>query len=223
MVISEELRVALYPLGLISTLAFTLRFLVQWLVSERAHKSVVMPSFWWISLLGNASLLIHALIQGQYFICLAQGVHGVIAGRNLNLMQPKAHQWKLSTVIFQLLGTSGLITFLFAYFSGEAWMRIPVHTFQGSMISLSWTFHLIGILGIVLFASRFWVQWIHAERHHASTLERPFWWLSLTGAFLSLIYFGMIQDYINLVGPLFGMIPYCRNLILIRKSAHANR
>lgn len=218
MVIPEELRIALYPLGLISTLAFTLRFLIQWLQSEKAHRSTVSPSFWWISLIGNLSLLSHSLIQGQYFICLVQGINGVIAVRNLNLMESKIRQWAFSAVIMQQIAVFGAITGLFWLLSNEAWFRTPIHALQTAAVHPSFGWSIIGFLGVVLFASRFWVQWIHAEKAHSSTLERPFWWLSLIGASFSILYFALIQDYINLVGPLFGMIPYCRNLILMKQS-----
>lgn len=218
MIISEELRIALYPLGLISTVAFTLRFLVQWLQSEKAHKSTVSPTFWWISLAGNLSLLLHSLIQGQYFICLIQGINSVIAARNLNLMKEKSLQWSLTSVFFQLGAVTLSITALFWTLSNQAWFRTPIHMLQTSAIAPSYIWNIIGFLGVTLFASRFWVQWIQAERAHTSSLERPFWWLSLIGASFSIAYFAMIQDYINLIGPLFGMIPYCRNLILMRKS-----
>lgn len=216
MVIPEELRVALYPLGLISAFAFTLRFLIQWLQSERAGRSTVSLSFWWISLFGNLSLLIHSLIQGQFFVCLVQGINAVISIRNINLMQKK--QWSLSTVIFMHIATLFVITGLFL--SQGEWFRVPLHLFQNQVIHLSLGWNLVGFLGVVLFASRFWVQWIDAERSQHSSLELPFWWLSLIGATLSSLYFALIQDYINLMGPLFGLIPYCRNLYLMRK-AHA--
>lgn len=218
MIISEELRIALYPLGLISTVAFTLRFLVQWLESEKAHKSTVSSTFWWISLAGNLSLLFHSLIQGQYFICLIQGINSVIAIRNINLMKEKSLQWSLNNVLFQLGAVTFSITGLFWILSNQAWFRTPIHMFQTSLIAPSHFWNVIGLLGVTLFASRFWVQWIQAERSHTSSLERPFWWLSLVGASFSIAYFALIQDYINLIGPLFGMIPYCRNLILMRKS-----
>lgn len=218
MIISEEWRIALYPLGLISTVAFTLRFLVQWMQSEKAHKSTVSATFWWISLIGNFSLLVHSLIQGQYFICLVQGINGVIATRNLNLMEEQPKQWCFSTVLLQFGAVSLAITCLFYMFSSQAWLRTPIHTLQTSLVAPSFIWNVIGFLGVTLFASRFWVQWIQAEQAHTSSLERPFWWLSLIGASLSIVYFTAIQDYINLVGPLFGMIPYCRNLILMRRS-----
>lgn len=216
MVISEELRVILYPLGFISTIAFTLRFIIQWLESEKAKRSTVSLSFWWMSLFGNLSLLIHSIIQGQYFVCLVQGINAVISVRNINLMHKK--HWTLRTVIFLHLSTIFFITGFFLL--QEEWFRVPLHLFQTHKIQVSLGWNLVGFLGVVLFASRFWIQWISAEHSHHSSLELPFWWLSVIGATLSSLYFAFIQDYINLIGPLFGLIPYCRNLFLMR-SVHA--
>ncbi len=43
---------------------------------------------------------------------------------------------------------------------------------------------LVGFLGQVLFASRFLVQWIAAERTKASIVPTAFWWFSLGGGLL---------------------------------------
>lgn len=213
---SEEWRILLYPLGIVSTLAFTLRFVIQWLQSERAHKSLVTAPFWWLSIFGNLMLGLHALIQGQYPVCIVQVINGTIACRNLNLMHSAAKQWSLkSTIVFLLSGM--IFTTLTFWLTNGNWFRIPAHSLQHtSQISSVW--HLIGTAGVILFASRFWIQWMQAEKAQKSSLQAPFWWLSLIGASLSIIYFALIRDYVNLVGPLFGLIPYCRNLILLRKE-----
>lgn len=217
MVIPEDVRILLYPLGVLSTIAFTSRFLIQWMQSEKAHRSFVSAPFWWLSIFGNTSLGIHALIQGQFFVCLVQAINGVIAARNLNLMS-QVH-WRLSTVFWAFGGALAIPSLLFWTFSAEDWFRIPVHAFQGNAAHISPIWHFVGALGVVLFASRFWVQWAQAEKAHQSTLKKPFWYLSLVGALLSIGYFAVIQDYINLVGPLFGLVPYLRNLMLLNKEA----
>lgn len=220
----EEWRILLYPLGLLSGLAFGMRFIVQWLQSERLHKSTVPASFWILSLAGNCLLALHAFIQIQFPICAVQACNGVIAWRNLNLMQPRPRQFSFTTVLFLLGGAIGLtflIFFLQDYlFMREGnWFRIPISPWQTSPVhesSLYW--HALGALSYILFSSRFWIQWWLAERAHASQLPLSFWWISLIGALLSIIYFVHIQDTVNLIGPLIGLIPYIRNLILIRKA-----
>lgn len=218
MMLSNELRVFLYPLGILSTFAFTFRFVIQWLQSERRERSIVTASFWRLSLLGNGALGLHSLIQGQYPICVIQAINGVIACRNLNLMQPSFKQWKFRSVIAALVFSILLPTLLFWVYSPDDWLRIPTHSFQNFSDPLPSFYHFLGVAGVLLFASRFWIQWIQAEKSDESSLERSFWWLSLIGALLSITYFGMIFDYVNLIGPLFGLIPYSRNLILLRKA-----
>lgn len=210
------LQETLYPLGLISTIAFTLRFLVQWLASEKASASIVNRPFWWLSLLGNVSLGVHSFIQAQFPIFAVQVVNSVISLRNLNLMKPQTEQYRKRTVFLFLAIALILATALFSWASFDNWMRIPTHAFQKQAVDVSYFWHGIGAVGVVLFASRFWVQWIQSEMEKRSYLGPLFWWLSLTGAFFSLLYFAKIHDYVNLVGPLFGMIPYIRNLMLSR-------
>jgi len=47
--------------GFVGQLFFTLRFLVQWLVSERSGRSTVPVAFWYLSLLGGGMLFFYAL------------------------------------------------------------------------------------------------------------------------------------------------------------------
>jgi lipid-A-disaccharide synthase-like uncharacterized protein len=53
--------------GFIGQLLFTSRFLVQWIASERAHRSVVPLAFWWFSIAGGATLLAYALWRRDSF------------------------------------------------------------------------------------------------------------------------------------------------------------
>jgi lipid-A-disaccharide synthase len=215
MAFAEDVRTALYPLGMMATIIFALRFGIQWLQSERLRRSVVTPSFWWLSILGNVSLIGHTLIQGQYPVCVVQAINGVIACRNLNLMGSPEKRWRLRSVLILLSVSILAPTLLFWFFSQEAWLRVPAHLFQPAPQPVSAAWHIAGSIGIILHSSRFWVQWINAERYAKSSLETPFWWLSILGALFSIFYFARLLDYINLAGPLFGLIPYCRNLILI--------
>ncbi len=48
-------------LGFVAQACFTMRFVVQWLASEKAKRSVMPVAFWFFSLFGGALLLIYAI------------------------------------------------------------------------------------------------------------------------------------------------------------------
>jgi len=72
--------------GLIAQLAFTGRFLVQWVASERAGKSIVPISFWYLSLLGSAGLLFYAIVRADPVFILGQSFGSIVYIRNLMLI-----------------------------------------------------------------------------------------------------------------------------------------
>lgn len=217
----ETWRSLLYPLGYLATLVFGGRLLVQWLQSEVQGRSVVTRGFWRLSLLGNLLLMTHGLIQMQFHVSLIQAANAVVSWRNLNLMEEKSEHITFRNTCLILFLALTSITCLFGlqgYFfanGSEAWFRVPVHSWQmfaGSSISMQW--HFIGFLGLILFNSRFWIQWWGAERQQRSFLGPSFWWMSLLGEALCLAYFLRIGDVANLIGPVFGVVPYLRNLML---------
>ena len=48
-------------IGFIGQTVFASRFLIQWIVSERAAKSIIPNIFWWISIVGSLILLSYAI------------------------------------------------------------------------------------------------------------------------------------------------------------------
>ncbi|MCB1119173.1 MAG: lipid-A-disaccharide synthase N-terminal domain-containing protein [Chlamydiia bacterium] len=218
--LEETVRQALYPLGWIASVAFGARVLLQWLGSEWKKECIVTRGYWQISLFAYILFYLHTFIQFQYHMCLIIGCNGILAWRNLNLMQPKEKHIALSQVLI-LLASSCLATTLFFGIESLSnptlnWFRIPVTIWQQKedyAVPLSWT--IVGCIGIALFSSRFWVQWWMAEQKHKSYLSAPFWWISLVGSILTVSYFSRIKDPINVVGPMLGLIPYIRNLMLI--------
>jgi len=65
---------------------FSARFLVQWLASERARRSVVPRAFWFFSLGGGITLLAYALYRRDPVFIAGQGVGLFIYVRNLMLI-----------------------------------------------------------------------------------------------------------------------------------------
>jgi lipid-A-disaccharide synthase-like uncharacterized protein len=77
---------------------------------------------------------------------------------------------------------------------------------------------LFGILGQILFGSRFIVQWLASERRKESTIPVAFWYLSLLGGLILFAYaFWYRQDIVFTIGQSAGVFIYVRNLMLIRR------
>ena len=73
----------------------------------------------------------------------------------------------------------------------------------------------IGFIGQGLFASRFIFQWIYSEKKGESTIPVIFWYLSIFGGIGLLIYAIFRRDPVIIIGQIFGIFIYLRNLILI--------
>ena len=73
----------------------------------------------------------------------------------------------------------------------------------------------LGLLGQVLFTGRMLVQWIVSERNRRSTVPPAFWWMSLVGATMLLVYFVWRKEPIGVLGQATGWFVYVRNLWLI--------
>lgn len=73
--------------GFVGQAFFSARFLVQWLASERARRSVVPMAFWFFSLGGGAILLAYALYRADPVFIAGQGVGLFIYARNLVLIR----------------------------------------------------------------------------------------------------------------------------------------
>lgn len=73
--------------GLFGQLMFTGRFLVQWIASERAKKSVVPVIFWYFSMAGGLILLAYAIYRKDPVFVLGQSLGVFIYARNLWLIR----------------------------------------------------------------------------------------------------------------------------------------
>ncbi len=79
-------------------------------------------------------------------------------------------------------------------------------------------FLIIGFVGQGLFASRFIVQWIYSEKKGVSAIPIVFWYLSIFGGIGLLTYAIFRKDPVIILGQLFGILIYTRNLILIYRK-----
>lgn len=96
--------------------------------------------------------------------------------------------------------------------------RKPLFAFLNitSPIGIAWVG--LGLLGQVLFAGRMLVQWLASERRRRSVVPVAFWWLSLGGASLLIVYFIWRKDAVGVLGQATGWVIYVRNLHLIYRA-----
>ena len=74
-------------LGFIGQFFFSMRFVVQWIASEKNKKSVVPLSFWIFSVLGSSLLLIYAIYRKDPVFILGQAPNLLIYLRNIWLIK----------------------------------------------------------------------------------------------------------------------------------------
>src|SRR6266545_5632484 len=72
--------------GLIAQLLFAARFIVQWISSERAGKSVMPFAFWIFSMGGGLMTLVYGLVRREPVIIFGQGLATIIYVRNIVLI-----------------------------------------------------------------------------------------------------------------------------------------
>ena len=76
---------------------------------------------------------------------------------------------------------------------------------------------LLGLFGQFLFFLRFVTQWIVSEREGKSIIPVYFWYLSIAGAIIILVYAIYRSDPVFILGQGFALLIYMRNLVLVHK------
>jgi lipid-A-disaccharide synthase-like uncharacterized protein len=72
--------------GLVAQLFFAARFIVQWISSERAGKSVVPFAFWIFSMGGGLMTLVYGIVKREPVIIFGQAMATIIYVRNIMLI-----------------------------------------------------------------------------------------------------------------------------------------
>ncbi len=69
---------------------------------------------------------------------------------------------------------------------------------------------MLGLIGQACFFSRFLVQWVASERQKRSVVPTAFWYFSLIGGLLVLIYALWRRDPVFILGQSVGLVVYTR-------------
>ena len=95
----------------------------------------------------------------------------------------------------------------------------PIHSFAKIIGISPFNFWIIlGFVGQAMFTARFIVQWIASEKKGESIVPVYFWFLSIAGSSIVLVYAIYRRDPVFIAAYGFGNFIYFRNLILIYRK-----
>ncbi len=83
--------------------------------------------------------------------------------------------------------------------------------------------HVFGFVAQAMFFSRWLVQWIMSERAQKSVVPVIFWFLSLFGGIMMLIYVTYLGSPALIIGQAVGLTVYIRNIMLIGRERKESR
>lgn len=181
---------------------FTSRVLVQWILSEKQGRSVTPKSYWWLSLVATAAMIAYGFHQMEVPFILGYAVNLVPYTRNLILSywpNRRVGPWGITLCLAAVLGC-----------------LVMLATHRADAVRDAWFF--FGLAGVLVFNSRFLIQWLQSERLGRSELSLTFWYLSLVGSVMLLTYSLKRADPVFILGFLFNAIPYIRNIVLLRRT-----
>jgi lipid-A-disaccharide synthase-like uncharacterized protein len=189
---------------------FTWRMLHQWWSSEQARRSVLPLSFWWWSLAGTLLLLVYQLHRTDGIFLAGVLVNGALYARNLRIAtRPRpagvAAPGPWAAFAFAAVALTALSTTILAGGARVDWNQPP-----------AWL--VVGIVGQVVWSSRFVLQWWISERRGESVLPASFFVLSIVGSVVLCVYAVHRKDYVMIAAYALNPIPYGRNLALIARA-----
>jgi lipid-A-disaccharide synthase-like uncharacterized protein len=79
-------EIAWLTLGFVAQALFAMRFIVQWIASERARRSIVPEVFWYFSCAGGVLLFAYAIYRMDPVFILGQGTGLLIYARNIQMI-----------------------------------------------------------------------------------------------------------------------------------------
>lgn len=74
-------------IGFLGQAMFSMRFVIQWLASEKLKKSVIPTAFWHFSILGGVTLLAYAIYRQDPVFIVGQATGLFIYVRNLHFVR----------------------------------------------------------------------------------------------------------------------------------------
>ena len=79
----------LLALGIVSQLIFTLRFIFQWIISEKNKFSQLPNTFWVLSIAGSVLILIYSILRKDPILFIGHAFGIIIYSRNLMILKKR--------------------------------------------------------------------------------------------------------------------------------------
>ncbi len=193
-------------LGFLAQGLFMSRMLAQWILSEKSRKVVTPALFWQLSFVASFLMFLYGWFRLDFSIMFGQILTYFIYIRNMQLQG----DWKkLFRPIRYLLYAFPFLVFIYSYNNGA---NDRILLFKNDLMPQGLL--LFGMVAQFVFVLRFVYQWFYSEKNKKSILPLGFWFLSLIGSSLILIYATIRMDYVLLSGHFVGVIVYARNIYL---------
>jgi len=215
-----QLPGAWHFLGIAGAIIFYSRFYVQWIVSEREGQSTLPEIFWHLSTAGSLALLVYAIATRSPLGALGQCFNIVVYARNI------LHLWRkrfevapsVNLMVHGFVGAIVIVSvgFLLSIWAGELQTNRAAPPEIARQV---WLWLALGLVGQLLFAGRFLIQWIATERKGECTVPRIFWQLSIVATVLQAACFLQRGEWVFAVGSSAVMFVYFRNLSLFNVNA----
>lgn len=199
-------NIPVFALGFLAQGFFSARMLVQWIMSERAKRSLSPTVYWIFSLAGSTLLFVYGYLRDDFSIIFGQFISYYVYIWNLNIKGvwrriPVAARAAIASVPLAALGMmlSDASAFVQAFFHNRS---VPL-----------WLL-VFGSAGQFIFTIRFVYQWYYSRRRQASVLPVGFWVISLTGSAIIVAYACFRLDPVLILGQSVGFVTYSRNIVL---------
>lgn len=196
-----------FVIGFIAQGLFSIRVLIQWVMSEKAKKVVSPTVYWQISLFASFLFSIYGWLRGDFAIILGQIFSYYIYIWNLN----SKHHWKkLYPIARYIILFTPVVALIYVLYNGDS---SSTRLFGNIPIGLL----LFGSAGQIIFTFRFIYQWWYSRSRDESLLPVGFWVLSLIGSAITIVYGIYRRDPVLIIGQSAGFIAYSRNLWLAKR------
>lgn len=200
----------IYSIGFFAQLLFSIRLILQWILSEKSKKVLTPSVFWKLSLFASFLLFVYGYLREDFAIMLGQAITYFIYIRNLQLQG----EWKKAPKLVRIFLWIFPLLIVIYYFNNNTYDLAKL--LKNENIP-QWLL-IMGIVAQTVFALRFVYQWIYSEKNKESILPYGFWLLSFVGSVMILIYAIIRRDPVLFVGHLMGSVIYFRNLVLLKRE-----